>query len=582
MMDGAPQLVTPSLSSWHGEEILVRWPAKCKKRIGELLFTESRLVHLPDEVGEAGSVVIALVDVEKFEFSKRIAGAEASRPAALKLVTRGGAIFVVELICKDRRWVHQAELSTWIRTYQEEEARRSQEELTEKKLLEPQLPVVFGDRELRAQYSYLVEQTQAMSQREFLFAHANEIAARAPLPPAVAMDASSLRVGDIGKDGCAKATLSKEEVASIFQEFPALGQLHAAQVPASLSETQFWTRCLRSRYYLEATGRDVAAGHRSDPLFDALEKPAPRVEAPPQPVVSAAVDVSVDLTGEARRQRDETFAPGAKAIERKKASKLVSRLNERSAALAEAALAIVTENSSASTSTATSTASTAKEGTGGSSDLVDSVERRRTALRRHAEDFREGIEGPTVGPPSKLARLSLRGSRNDRDTQPTGGGEVDAAKSAARKNAVCSWASAVPAQAVAAPTHSSVRWMLQKATEALLKEDKVKAAMEAEAACKEQLPSDAAEIATRAQTLLQHFWSSKISDVSLRARLARELELMKAALQRWEATPQPGGVASSSTLSEFARYAVARSYLPSISTALKLHMRFQPERVAAS
>jgi len=70
--------------------------------------------------------------------------------------------------------------------------------------------------------------------------------------------------------------LSEEEAQSVFREFPAVEELYQTQVPSPLSPAQFWKRCLSSRYYLEAMGKDIGQGQPFDSMFDTLERPPPR------------------------------------------------------------------------------------------------------------------------------------------------------------------------------------------------------------------------------------------------------------------------------------------------------------------
>ena len=93
-----------------------------------------------------------------------------------------------------------------------------------------------------------------------------------------------------------------------------------------MNEAQFWERCLKSRYFLNAAGNEVPVSHPEDRLFDSL--PMPQSEAKPA-LDAFASHPEADLTGEFERD---------KALEKRHSSNenLIRRLNERSAGILKA------------------------------------------------------------------------------------------------------------------------------------------------------------------------------------------------------------------------------------------------------
>lgn len=233
-----------------------------------------------------------------------------------------------------------------------------------------------------------------------------------------------------------------------------------------MSSVQFWERCLKSRFFLSAAGVEVPASHPEDRLFDALTRSAP---APT--LGSLASHVDADLTGEYQRE---------KAAERKNA--LVSRLNERSAALLSEKLA-----------------KPAKLG-----DLEGDLAKRRLELRDSAELLEKDL---TQKQPRAQVKLDLK----EAGSLPVHMGTKGLKKRPAPceeqklKRWVCNNRCAV--------SEPGARWVLKVSTDELLAAERLNA----------QKSIIASEDALKASSLLKHFWSSKCSERELRQTLCREI-----------------------------------------------------------
>jgi len=205
------------------------------------------------------------------------------------------------LTSPNERWVHQKEVSECIKIREEEQKRFDEVQERDAQIAGFQMHVVLGCPELSEQYRYLVQQAEVMTLTEFLEAYAQDITMRMPLPTAAPVDLTTLSVGLARQQrGSGKVEnapqLSEEEAQSVFREFPALAKLYHTQVPSPLSPAQFWKRCLSSRYYLEALGKEVSQGHPFDTMFDTLERPPPRTAIPSASVVTTTTDATMDLT----------------------------------------------------------------------------------------------------------------------------------------------------------------------------------------------------------------------------------------------------------------------------------------------
>mmetsp|Transcript_66535 Transcript_66535/g.116542 ORF Transcript_66535/g.116542 Transcript_66535/m.116542 type:complete len:739 (-) Transcript_66535:33-2249(-) len=373
------------VQSWAGNEVIGRWPSRCKKTDGELLLTREHLVHIPHSTGAAGATIVQRSQLTNMQFSKR----GAADRAVIMLMTSTGMKVVVELIDAAKRWEHQLDLSEkirklcWAKDVKKEVKKEAKEEVKVK--LEPAdvrkeeassiqdeevkselkqvkredlrpgahseqqnlaeaadkqegvLQAIFRSRVLKEQYSYLVEQTRALTHAEFLRAHAAEICMHTSLPQAPVLELSTVEMllGSTAKKSSANAAgglpVSEEEARAIFQRLPEVEKLYNSQVPLMLKPEQFWTRCLRSRYLAEAFGRDLPPDYRPDPLFDYLEPAKPKALKPAAAFVAATADVSADLMCDAPAKSEE-------AGPRKKAP-LLESLNEHSAGTLAALMA---------------------------------------------------------------------------------------------------------------------------------------------------------------------------------------------------------------------------------------------------
>lgn len=319
-----------------------------------------------------------------------------------------------------------------------------------------QMKSVLGSQELSQQYQYLVKNTQVMSMEQFLEAHAKEIAQSTPLPEAPSMDLAPLRVvaaAHRSQEFGAARSISEQDQAAIFKELPALSSLFSATVPSMMTEAQFWERCLKSRYFLNAAGNEVPLSHPEDRLFDSLPPP----EAPTQPALEAlASHPEADLTGEFQRD---------KAMEAKKANdNLIRRLNDRSAGILAAA------------KQAEKTSSDAVEDAGVAGRVLESLQQRRTQLKNAAETFREDLAASEPVKVPKTARLQLKPEA----------GRMPVLNSFPQKRpadtpvltphkALKAWRTTGSGCQISEP---GTRWVLKSATEELLKAERLAAKMD--------------------------------------------------------------------------------------------------------
>lgn len=546
-------------SASRREQELGRWPCRCKKTNGELVLTASRLL-LPSP---QGPLPLELTAELTWKFNRRKGSPGEKSLVRFECLDGSGAALTAEFTHNEAKWQHQGELEAWILAFTEERRRAGHEHRREAERLEPQLRTVFGNLELKERYAVLVDKVRALTPNEFIRAYRPDIAASASLPCAGDVDITSLRVGagDKGrntKQSAGDGGLSEEEVHATFRDFPAIRSLYYAQVPSMLKAEQFWERYLRSRYFLEATGKEVPLNYRTDSLFDSLEKK--EVELPLPTKVAALADVDADLTCE---------PSGDKLDSKRKSTRLIDRLNERSA------VAVTALVEAAATAAAVAKPVVAvREGTGKPmADMADALERRRTALRRSLDPLREDLRSDA--PPAKTPRLHLEPgfpTPAQRLPHAATGTALRTTKHGAElrerlRQANQKWAGPrqTPGAAVRPPAEAAARWVLKEAINDLVQAHRVGESVAGNAADGPGPPSDVASVMSRVRSLLRHFWLSKRGDAALRSRLARALDEEADQLKEWEAARQaPPGSARE------ARVAAARSLLPSVTRALEV------------
>jgi hypothetical protein len=409
-----------------------------------------------------------------------------------------------------------------------------------------EIQTVLGCRDLKDQYSFLVEQSQALTHTEFLEAHAAEISVGKSLPsvplPELSMLPPPPKAGSVTGGAVAKVVIREDEKQSIFMKHPALEQLYNATVPGMLTPADFWKRCFRSRYYLEAEGYDVLPGQKPDNLFDALARSESELSQrqPLQPSaadIAATVDVELDLTGNVDREKERAPA--------RKTCKLISKLNEYS----EAALAAsMGSKASASSSPA--------------DDIATVVEHRRQSVRRSVETLRKELEASETQ--AKAPRLSLQigqsGHAADRCTLSSSNKEGDAR----RAEALRAWGEG--------EVVSEERHLLERHYEAMRKEmreftKKLLSKKESHDSAQQndlnpQAMAEAAQVASKVKALVRHFWSSRRSEVDIRARLVDQLRGLRRTLEEWNRESQPHGGPKAWA---------AQSWLPPIRRAEAIH-----------
>ncbi|CAE7652395.1 Tfb1 [Symbiodinium sp. CCMP2456] len=530
---------------WEGEHVLGKWPSRCRKLAGKLVLTATRLVHVPDLHDEQnGRLHSRKLDTDslsdrgnpleiqltgarsvKLEISKKRPGFDEALVRLSNLPTPPGKL-VIEFTCPENKWAHLSELSEWMRAREEEAKRLEDEQRQEAETLGEQLRSVWASPDLRQQYQYLVKQAGILTSSEFLKQHAQEISLLKPLPEAPVVDLAPLRV--VAAAHKSDRTVSQEDRVAIFKELPALCQLHSATVPSMMTEAEFWERCLKSRYYLLAAGKDVPASHPEDRLFDSLT--SPETSQPVPSVQTMLSHLEADLTGE--------FEADKPSKKRRTTATLISRLNERSAG------------------------ATAMEGgprSGPESgdvdrDLRQAVEKRRSELRQVTKTFQEDLAATAAAPqPPRLqlkagaGALSAMSSLPEKDRV-----DVTAQDSEASKATPTTW----PSKCSARCSEAGTRWVLKHSTDELLAAERL-------------LPGSSGdthvvtpEPVTRAVTLLRHFWSSRVTEKGMRAKLAGEAHNV---LNMLTEIGTGAGVAGRH------KAAMARSVIPALQAALDLH-----------
>eukprot|EP00928_Gymnodinium_smaydae_P025119 TRINITY_DN20112_c1_g1_i1.p1 TRINITY_DN20112_c1_g1~~TRINITY_DN20112_c1_g1_i1.p1 ORF type:complete len:703 (+),score=184.82 TRINITY_DN20112_c1_g1_i1:37-2109(+) len=647
-----------AVSAWDGEPVTASWPARCRKQQGVLLLTRSRVVHVPEGSGAAGATAATASDIRQV----RLAPNRGPESRAAVEIALHEVKFIVELLCTRPRWEHQRQvgeaLTRLIRSRPTEAApagasaasssaaaggaaasapagtapsssdttAAAQETPSRDNAAaaEVDLDLALTSRELREQYAFLVQQTHALSRQQFLASHARDIAARAPLPqPPSAIDLTVLKVGSDG--GCDLSTAEEE---AVLKEFPAIAALYKAQVPMTLSRKDFWMRCLRSRYYLQASGREALAGQRADPLFDALEPPEPRTSTEAslgKGALKADVPAEVDLAGEPSFERDVAVSNGSALPSANAgsgagrgglAARLVAQLNERSARQLEEVLAKSHGGSQAASSSSTpaaatgsataaaapaaaasaaATAAAAASSTAAGNAQEDSeqqllreaVERRRERLRTYAgeveADFstQPAAKAPrlslsTTAAPARAATASAAAAHSSRTAAAPAASVDAAALDAARAWAAASSSGSAAASSVVkrvdpAALRVSTRAVLQAATEDIQLHDGL---AERAAELRQRLPPEVQEVAQRCRSLLRHFWASRLSDTPLRCRLAAELQRLLPTLVTWDQElARASASARAGQDATAARGAAARALVPAIRRALEVQQR---------
>ena len=449
----------------------------------------------------------------KLEIAKKRPGFNDALVRLSNLDPALGGKLVVEFSSEASKWTHLRELSEKMQSREEESKRLEEEQRKEAEQLGGQLRSVLASPELSAQYQYLVKQTQILTPNEFLEAHSQEIALCTKLPEAPSIDLAPLRVvaaarGQAGKVG-------PEDRAAIFKELPALGQLFSATVPSMMTEAQFWERCLRSRYFLNAAGHEVPASHPEDRLFDSLQ--SRQTEA--QPELPACVShPEADLTGEFERDKVMDRRTAANAS-------LISRLNQRSAELVA-----TLERSDA--------------------DLRQTVEKRRAELKHAAQAFQEELGTGKAAQGPRIARLQLTSEAGSLPVPSMPQKRKRDTKLPDLKSWVCGQC---------AISESGTRWVLKSATEELLAAERLSADPGVESH-----ESTAPDGVKKAITLLRHFWSSHCSETGLRARLAQEAAKLVSVLE------EISSAASREDKLSCQRAAMARSLIPPVRRIMSL------------
>ena len=428
----------------------------------------------------------------KLEISKKRPGFDEALVRLSNLPTPPGK-FVVEFMCPHNKWTHLGELSEWMKAREDEARRLEEEQRQEAEMLGEQLRSVLASPGLSQQYQYLVKQTGILTSSEFLEQHAQEISLLKPLPEAPVVDLAPLRI--VAAAHRSARGMSAEDCSAIFKELPALSQLHSATVPSMMTEAQFWERCLKSRYFLLAAGKEVPASHPEDRLFDGLHSP----EQSAKPAESILSHLEADLTGE--------FEPDRPLKKPRTGATLISRLNERSAGAT-----VMRPQSEASEGRE------AKEG----DQLRKAVERRRSELQSATKTFQEDLGMATsVDQLTQPARLQLKPG--------AGALSVSSLKRSERADVTAQATQAtLPSSSQKAPviSEAGTRWVLKSSTDELLAAERL-------------LPPPggnvdpqvvAPEPVVRAVTLLRHFWSSRATEKSIRTKLAGEAHNLLRAL----------------------------------------------------
>ncbi|CAE7235315.1 Tfb1, partial [Symbiodinium natans] len=527
---------------WDGEVVLVKWPAKCRKLQGKLLLTATRLVHIPDspdtQTGNSLEIQLAGARSIKLEISKKRPGFDEALVRLSNLPSPPGKL-VVEFTCPQNKWAHLSELSEWMRAREQEAKRLEEEQRQEAETLGEQLRSVLSSPELSQQYQYLVKQTGILTSSEFLEQHAHEISLLKPLPEAPAVDLAPLRV--VAAAHRSDHVVSPEDRSAIFKELPELGQLHSATVPSMMTEAQFWERCLRSRFFMTAAGKEVPASHPEDRLFDSLStsKPPTEPREPREPTFRAILShLEVDLTGDFEADR-----PSKKS----RTGALISRLNERSAG-ATAAMPTAPEGG------ARPPGGVAPVGTG----LHEAVEKRRFELRNATKELQEDLGMASADTSSETfsrpAQLQLKPGAGALSTVPEKRGSDATAKVSHTSLATPPTWTFEKGPSV---SEAGTRWVLKTSTDELLAAERLLPLSGSGGDA--HTHTVAPEPVVRAVTLLRHFWSSRVAEKDMRAKLAGEAANLLGAL----VDISKGGGRN--------KAAMARSIIPALRQALDLH-----------
>ncbi|KAI0703370.1 hypothetical protein C8T65DRAFT_654998 [Cerioporus squamosus] len=144
-------------------------------------------------------------------------------------------------------------------------------------------------------------------------------------------------------DGEVKIVITPQLVHDIFEEFPIVARAYSDNVPAKLSEAEFWSRYFQSKLFNahRASIRSSAAQHvvKDDPIFDRyLEKDDDELE--PRRLREERVDTFIDLGAtsvdheETGNERDITMQAG----KQKAVLPLIRKFNEHSTRLLDTAL----------------------------------------------------------------------------------------------------------------------------------------------------------------------------------------------------------------------------------------------------
>ena len=457
----------------------------------------------------------------KLEISKKRPGFDEALVRLSNLPPPLGKL-VVEFTCARQKWAHLSELSEWMRAREEEAKRLEEEERQEAETLGLQLQSVLASPELCQQYQYLVKQAKILTSSEFLEQHSAEISLLKPLPEVPVVDLAPLRI--VAAAHRSDRGVGAEDRAAIFKELPALGQLHSATVPSMMTDSQFWERCLKSRYFQVAAGKEVPPSHPEDRLFDALQG----AEASSTPAKTILSHVEADLTGE--------FVPDRPLKKSRTGATLISRLNERSAGVAGTGL----ERSN-------------QQESGTAVNLWQAVEKRRSELQSVTKTFEEDLSLATSAAP-RPAQLQLK----------PGAGALSAMSNLPQKRErtdVTAQGSQVsvpqPAKQDGLISEAGTRWVLKHSTDELLMAERLLPPPGAGSGDAQAAP----EPVVRAVTLLRHFWSSRAADKEIRAKFAEEAKNLLTVL---------GGISGGSGKH---KAAMARSVVPPLRQALEFHAR---------
>jgi transcription initiation factor TFIIH subunit 1 len=107
---------------------------------------------------------------------------------------------------------------------------------------------------LRNQHSFLVKETQTLSEADFWQTHQSQVQDEyARISGMAKAGASSLLQSHVPSSG--RVTLGVEEMRQIFILYPAVHKAYEEKVPLELSDEQFWRKYLESEYFHRDRGR---------------------------------------------------------------------------------------------------------------------------------------------------------------------------------------------------------------------------------------------------------------------------------------------------------------------------------------